>query len=292
MTDYPSLKGRVAIVTGGARGLGLVMAKALMEQGAKVMMTAGRAQAELDRSVAEANAQWPGACRGMMADVSRWPDCQAAVAATIEAFGALDVVINNAARAPYEAAPEPGQPYPFWEADVDGHRRMVEANFLGPFLMARAAVPGMIARGFGKIINISTSRLTMVLAKGGPYGACKAGVEALTVAWAKDLAGTGVTANVFLPGGPADTALIWGEIGGRAMPGFKAGKGPKGQEGKVSGGLLPPEIMGPPIQYLCADESNAISGRRFVARDWDPDLPYEEAAAGAMQPVFDPPAVM
>jgi 3-oxoacyl-[acyl-carrier protein] reductase len=134
--------------------------------------------------------------------------------------------------------------------------------------------------------------MTRVLQSGGPYGACKAALEASSVTWAKDLEGSGVTVNVLLPGGPADTALIAGPVGGRAIPNFKAGKGPIGQEGKVVGGLLPPDIMAPPTLWLCADESSAYNGRRIVARDWDPDLPVAEALAAAMQPKGGDPLIM
>ena len=255
MTRYPSLDGRVVLITGGARGLGLVMASALLEQGARLMLTAGHSKAELDQAVADANARYAGACRRLIADVTEWRDCVAAATAAIEAFGRIDVLINNAAQPSYAAALEPGKPYPFWAADIDGHRRMVDTNFTGPFQMARAVVPAMVARSFGKLINISTSRPTMVLNAAGPYGPCKAGLEAMSVAWAKDLDGTGVSVNVLLPGGPADTVLIWGEgVGSRVAPDFRAGKGPRGLEGRVEGGLLPPEIMGPPILWLCADE--------------------------------------
>jgi NAD(P)-dependent dehydrogenase (short-subunit alcohol dehydrogenase family) len=293
MAHYPSLQDRVVLITGGGRGLGQVMTLALVAEGARVMITASRAPQDLAETLAAAEAINPGACATLVADVTDAAACEAAVAATIAAFGRIDVLINNAARPAYEAAQaQPGQRQMFWEADVQGYQTLVDTNFVGPFLMARAAAPHMVQAGFGKIINISTSRSTMVLQSGGPYGACKAGLEANSVTWAKDLEGSGVTVNVLLPGGPADTALIPGTVGGRAIPGFQAGKGPLGQEGAVVGGLLPPEIMGPPVLWLCADESNGYNGRRVVARDWDPELPPAEAAANAMQPKAGPPLVM
>ena len=295
MANYPSLKDRVVLITGGARGLGKVMAMALLEQGARTLLTA-RSTHELEATLAEAEAVAPGACRVLTADVSDWGDCQRAAAEAKAAFGRIDVLVNNAARAPFAAggSPAPGSQPKFWEAEVEGYKAMVDANFVGPFLMAKAVLPGMIEAGFGKIINISTSRPTMLFSGTGPYGACKAGLEACTVTWARALGGTGVTANVLLPGGPADTALLPGGGEGKlASPDFKAGKGPLGQEGAGGGnGMLPPEIMGPPALWMCADESNAYNGRRVVARDWDPDLTPAEAAANAMQPQGGPPLIM
>jgi 3-oxoacyl-[acyl-carrier protein] reductase len=170
----------------------------------------------------------------------------------------------------------------FWETAPEPFRRMVETNLIGAFFMARAVVPQMLSRGWGRIINISTSYPTMVMQGLAAYGATKAGLEASTVMWAKDLEGTGVTANVLLPGGPADTALIpGGTVGTRARADFRQGKGPRGDEGRV-GGILPPEIMVEPTLWLCSNESQGVNGRRLVAKDWDPDLPPTAAAARAM----------
>lgn len=119
-----------------------------------------------------------------------------------------------------EANPNYFQEKPkFWSAPADAWRRMIETNLVGVFLMTRAVVPGMLERGLGRIINISTSHPTMVMQGLAAYGAAKAGVEAATVMWAKDLAGTGVTANVLLPGGPADTALVPGGGAGKLRGG-------------------------------------------------------------------------
>ncbi len=296
MAHYPSLQDRVVIITGGARGLGRIMALDLLAQGARLMLTAARSQAELDETLTAAEQIAPGRTRIMLADVSDWDDCQKVAQQTKAAFGRIDVLINNAARAPFEAgaAAPPAVRPKFWEARVESYQHMVDTNFVGPFLMAKAVLPDMVKAGFGKIINISTSRPTMLFSGSGPYGACKAGLEAATVAWARDLEGTGVTANVLLPGGPADTALLPGGGKGDLVDAtFKAGKGPLGLEGQGGGsGVLPPEIMGPPALWLCADESNAYNGRRVVARDWDPELPPEQAVAMAMQPQGGPPLVM
>jgi 3-oxoacyl-[acyl-carrier protein] reductase len=109
--------------------------------------------------------------------------------------------------------------------------------------------------------------------------------------WAKDLVGTGVTVNVLLPGGASDTALIpGGNVGGRAPKTFRAGKDAKAEGNE--GFLLPPEIMVPPTLFLCADESNGVNGKRFIAKFWNPDLPWTEAMKASMQESHPAPRIM
>src|SRR5262249_61070508 len=112
--------------------------------------------------------------------------------------------------------------------------------------------------GFGRIVNNTTSYLTMLRVL--PYGAAKAALESMSAVWAKELDGTGVTVNVLVPGGPTDTPLIAPESG---WPREK---------------MLQPEIMGPPIRWLISDASNGVSGRRFTAARWDASLPPRDAA--------------
>lgn len=292
---FPELRGRSVLITGAGRGFGRLMALALVAQGARVLGTAARSGAELARTAADAAlaARDGGAFEACIADVRDEADCARSVGLAIERFGRLDVLINNAARGPLEANADyfRAKP-PFWEADPAAYRTMVETNLIGAFQMARAAVPGMLARGFGRIVNLSTSLPTMVMQGLAAYGPTKAALEVATVVWARDLEGTGVTANVLLPGGPSDTALIpGGVVGERANPTFRAGKGPVGDEGRV-GGILPPEIMVPPTLWLCSEGSASYNGRRFVAKDWDPDLPPADAAARAVQAQHAAPRIM
>jgi NAD(P)-dependent dehydrogenase (short-subunit alcohol dehydrogenase family) len=121
--------------------------------------------------------------------------------------------------------------------------------------MARFAAEPMIRRGWGRIINVTTSFDTMLAAGLSAYGASKAGLEASSVAWAKDLERTGVTVNILVPGGPTDT------------PGFF----PPGKPRPPM--LLDPEIMGAPAAWLASPQSDGITGCRFIARDWDRKLP-------------------
>ena len=310
---YPSLTGRNAIITGGGRGLGRVMAEALIGQGANVMITGARATAELEDTAATFNTVGGGRCISMVADVSNPDECEAVTRATQEAFGSIDVLVNNAGRGPMESMDAEGREAHlkhireglkttqdqkhdrrgdrFWEGTVDGYVSMLLTNLGGPFLMARLVTQGMIDRGFGRIVNISTSRLTMTHTGFGPYGALKAALEASTRMWAAELDGTGVTANVLLPGGATDTSAIPGGVPGQRAKPFVAGSEPRGQEANVNG-LLPASIMGPPILWLASDESNGVSGRRFSARDWSDTIPPAEAARNAEADRIDVPHII
>jgi 3-oxoacyl-[acyl-carrier protein] reductase len=137
----------------------------------------------------------------------------------------------------------------------------------GAFLMARFAAEPMVKRGWGRIINVTTSFDTMMAQGLSAYGASKAALEAGSAVWAKDLDGTGVTVNVLVPGGPTETM------------GFFPPGAPRPPV------LLDPEIMGGPAVWLASPASDGISGSRFIARDWDTKLPPVEAAAGVRAPI-------
>ncbi len=154
-----------------------------------------------------------------------------------------------------------------WEIDLDLWRQTLAVNAGGPFIMSRAALPHLLARGWGRIINVTTSLDTMLAAGMAPYGQSKAALEAGTAIWAKDLAGTGVTANVLVPGGPVDTAFLPPDT-----PFPRAA-------------LIKPDIMRVPIVWLASAAADGITGRRFVARLWDAALAPDEAAMHAGAPV-------
>jgi NAD(P)-dependent dehydrogenase (short-subunit alcohol dehydrogenase family) len=272
-----SLDGRVAIVTGASRGLGREMALEMAAAGMRVALTGATRSPALDDSVAAANALVPGSAIAIAADVADYAACESAVARTIEAFGRIDVLVNNAGLG-MRLVSETFNTVPtrFWEAPPEAWRRIVEANLIGAFNMARAAVPPMVAQGFGKVINISTSDQTMVRKGYSPYGPSKAALEAASRAWAQELADTGVDVNVYLPGGAADTDLL----------------PPSGNKKGADGNLLPAAIMRRGILWLCSDESNGETGGRYIARLWDEALPAKHAAAGAKSPSVAEPTIM
>lgn len=250
----PSLTERVVLITGGSRGLGREMAFALDQAGAHVVITGSTKSSALS----ETRAQLGRESLALVADVTDPDACARAVSDTLTAFGRIDVLINNAGLG-MRAISETFNTIPtkFWEADASAWRHIVDTNVNGPFLMARAVIPHMLSQGFGKIINVSTSAITMIRPGYSPYGPTKAFLEAATRVWAADLADTGVDVNVLLPGGATDTDLL----------------PPSPDKKGADGNLLRPEIMRAPALWLCSDASNGISGARYIARLWDEDNP-------------------
>ena len=267
MAEPQLLAGRVAAVTGAASGMGRVMARALAAAGARVAGVDIDA-AGLDRIAAEP--VFAGKFFAVAADVSKAGDCRVAVASVIERCGALDILIKCAGISMSAAARQGEARVKFLEADAEGWQRILAINCVGAFLMARFAAEPMIARGWGRIINVTTSFDTMLAAGLSAYGASKAALEAMSAVWAKDLEGTGVTVNILVPGGPTDT------------PGFFPPGKPRPPV------LLDPEIMGVPVVWLASPQSDGISACRFIARDWDRSLPPAEAAARVRAPAAWP----
>ena len=159
------LTGRTAAVTGGARGLGLAMALGLARAGANVSLLDVDSGA-LDGARAEiAAAVGDGRVIAVATDVSDEAAVSVAVAATLKAFDSLDIVVNDAGIGP----PANGRslfnnPEKFWENDLGRWRRTVEVNTIGSHIMAALAAPGMVARGWGRIVNVTTSMNAMYMA--------------------------------------------------------------------------------------------------------------------------------
>jgi 3-oxoacyl-[acyl-carrier protein] reductase len=274
---FPSLRGRVAIVTGASRGLGREMALEMAAAGMHLVLTGASESAALGEATAEARRLGLQSAVGVAADVADYAACEAVIGRTLQAFGRVDVLVNNAGLGMRPISERfNSEPTRFWEAAPPAWRRIVEVNVIGAFNMARAAVPHMVRQGFGKVINISTSDQTMVRRGYSPYGPSKAALEAASRIWAQDLEGTGVDVNVYLPGGAADTDLL---------PPSPVRKG-------ADGNLLPAAIMRRGILWLCADASNGMTGGRYIARLWDETLPATEAASAARVASAPKPAIM
>jgi 3-oxoacyl-[acyl-carrier protein] reductase len=193
----------------------------------------------------------------LVADVTDPADCEAVVARTREAFGDVDVLVNNAGRGMrYVSDRFMTEPTRFWEADPDTWRLVIDTNVNGPFYMARAVVPRMIARGAGSIVNVSMNYGTMKRRGFSPYGPSKAALESESIIWAQDLEDTGVRVNVLLPGGATATGMV-----------------PRSVPESVRAALLHPQIVGPPAVYLASDASRHLTGHRLVAARWKPESP-------------------
>lgn len=262
-----NLSGRVAIVTGGGGGMGGAIALALVERGARVTVFDVRKES-VDTVVKEAASIGGSECAlAVTRDVTKADDCDSAVRETIDAFNSADILVNAAGIG--MATIRDGywnDAVKFWEVDIDRFNNLMMVNWHGAFQMARAATPHMVERGWGRIINVTTSLDTMTTKGYTPYGPSKAALEAATSIWAKDLDGTGVTANVAVPGGPVNTGFI-----------------PKNAPFDRDN-LIQPEIMAAPICWLASDETNSVTNSRFVSRLWDTSLPDEQAAEAAGAP--------
>jgi 3-oxoacyl-[acyl-carrier protein] reductase len=189
VADAKGLAGRVAVVTGGSRGIGLAIARCLADDGASVVVS-GRDSARLDAAVQEIEATGAAAL-AVVADAAKREDVERLVDATRERFGRLDVVVNNAGITRDQL---------LVRMKDDDWDRVLETNLRGVFLMTRAAAKVMMRQKAGRIINISSTAGTM----GNPgqvnYSAAKAGVIGLSKAAARELAHWGILVNVVAPG--------------------------------------------------------------------------------------------
>ena len=241
------LRHRVAIVTGGGRGLGRSIALAYAQAGADVVISAAR-NADEAEAVAELGSSLPGSIRAVQADVTVAGDVERLVARALDISGRIDVLVNNAARGMRFVNPRfMTDPQPFWEADPEAWALVIETNVVGVFLMSRAVVPHMLAAGGGSIINVTINHSTMVRRGFSPYGPSKAALEAMTSVWAAELEGTGVHINLLAPGGATNTGMIPDSV-------------PEGVE------LLDPDIIAPAALHLALAQT---SGARILATEWE-----------------------
>lgn len=271
MADGP-LQGKIALVTGAGSnpGMGRIMALAMIRAGAQVAMSDVNAES-LARSVNDAREiGGDDAALAIVADVSSQEDAERSVQETIEHFGGLHIVVNNAGISPAFGNERANRNPNFWEIDPALWSRMVAVNLGGAFLMSRAAVPHLLAQGWGRLISVTTSLDTMIRGHNAPYGPTKAGHEAFAAVMASELAGTGVTANVLVPGGAADTNFI-----------------PFLPETDRSN-FINPEVMGAPAVWLASDASDGTNGVRIRGVDWDEALPIDERLAKASGPTAWP----
>lgn len=245
---------RTVLITGGSRGIGLSFAQALLGAGYSVMMTAARDADALTASVSRLAGRFgPDRVDGVVADAGCPEDTQSAVAQTLDRFGGLDILVNNAGRGPLEINPSfHRKPRPFWEIEPEGWSEIVRTNVTGPFLMARAAAPHMVGAGWGRIVGISTSRVTMIKPGFAPYGPTKAALDTMTRIFAEDLKGYGVTCNILAPGGPTETDFIPSE----------------GREGAYAK-LLPVDVMNKALLWLCSEAADDVTAARFIGKNWD-----------------------
>ena len=172
--DGQLLTGRVAIVTGAGRGIGSAIATTLADAGAAVAAVA-RTKAEVV-ALAASIVSRGGVALPLVADVRDWPQVQAMAAAATRELGPVDILVSNAGTHSAIGLP--------WEVDVDDFVTDVETSILGPFLCQKAVVPGMIARGHGRVIHITSGAATEPRPWSAAYCAAKTGLQRFTEAMA------------------------------------------------------------------------------------------------------------
>ncbi len=244
---------KVALVTGAAAGLGRAIAVGLAERGYRV------AGVDIDAHALKELSQLETAGPAILSAPADLSDdtMVAAMLAQVEAnLGPVEILISNAGLGPgFIRADFLNNPFPTWVTPPDKWRTMVAVNLNAIQLLSHHLVPGMLDIGWGRIINVTTNFDSMLRPHFAAYGSAKAGAEALSAAMAEELKDTGVTVNVVIPGGPADTGMVPSD-------------GPLDRAQLVS-----PSAMAAPIAWLVSDKADEVTGRRFIAENWEAPAP-------------------
>jgi NAD(P)-dependent dehydrogenase (short-subunit alcohol dehydrogenase family) len=238
-----SLDGKHALVTGGTRGIGLAVAQALQQAGARVTIT-GREQASLD------GAEFDGA--KIVLDVAD-PE---SVAQAFAHAGQVDILINNAGQAASS---------PFHRTDAETWQRMLDVNLSGTFHCTRAALPGMVEAGWGRVVNIASTAGLTGYRYVAAYCAAKHGVIGLTRALALEVATRGVTVNAVCPGF-TETDIVKDAVSNIMA---KTGRTEDQARADLAAGnpqqrLIQPEEVASAVVWLCQPASGSMNGQAIA----------------------------
>jgi NAD(P)-dependent dehydrogenase (short-subunit alcohol dehydrogenase family) len=247
-----SLEGRHALVTGGGRGIGLAIAAALLEQGARVTLL-GRNESTLAQATQALHAQ---RCAAVAADIASRAAVEQAFTRAAQRFGAIDILVNNAGQAASA---------PFRKTDDALWRSMMAVNLDGAFYCIQAALPGMLDAGWGRVVNVASTAALTGYRYVTAYCAAKHALLGLTRALALEMAGKGITVNAVCPGytetdivrdAAANIAQKTGRSLEQAMVELAAGN-PQGR-------LVQPEEVADTVAWLCRPQSSAITGQAIA----------------------------
>lgn len=247
------LRGRACIVTGATRGIGLATARMLCAEGARVLLTA-RSPDALERAVAECG-DAGGEARGVELDVTAADAGERAVAECVERFGSVEVLVNNAGTSAAR---------PLAELTDDDWRLQWELNVMAPMRLMRAAAPRMAERGWGRIVNVSSSSGKRPSATNAAYSVTKAAELSLSRAFADAFARDGVLVNSVAPG-PVETAL-WMAEGGLADQAAQAQEVSREEALAAARSKIPlgrfaaAEEIAAVIVFLCSERASNVTG--------------------------------
>ena len=231
--------------------MGFEMAKALLSKGASVAIAA-RAGEKLEKAHAALSGEGVDV-HALAMDVRSEESVGAAAAWVEKHWGRLDMLVNNAGIGMGAADINFAlNPKPFYEIAPAAFYDIVETNFIGYFLAARAFVPIMVRQGGGRLVNVSTSIPTMTARGQIPYGPARAGAEAMVTIMANELKDAGVMVNVILPGGRTDTGLMPEPL--REM--FKGSA------------MLKPDILNETILFLASPKADGMYGQRIIGKEF------------------------
>ena len=248
------LDGKVAVITGSSRGLGLASAGALVSEGARVCICARGAE-RLAAAVAEltAAAGSDDAVIGVEADLNTPSGVDSIIDRAVATYGGIDILVNNAGQA--ESAP-------FAKTTLDQWQRMLAVNLTGTFLCTQAALADVQASGRGRIVNIASTAGQRGYAYVSGYVAAKHGVIGLTRSLALELAARGVTVNAVCPG-YTETDIVRESIDRIVARTGRSAEEARAElvKGNPQGRLITPDEVANAVMWLCSDGASSITGQ-------------------------------
>lgn len=236
------LDGKTAVVTGAAQGIGALMAKALADEGAKVLVTDVQDTTKAVKAITDAG----GTARGLKVDVTNNDDLEAMVAAAT-ALGGLDIMVNNASIFATLT------PKPFFEITDEEFDLIMRVNARGVHQVMRAIVPTMIKAGGGKVINIASGTFYYGPPGLSHYTASKGAVIALTRCHGRELGDKNIQVNAIAPG-------LTESEGIRSNHGFDMARAPTVASRSIKREMLPEDLLGT-LLYLASSDSNFVTGQ-------------------------------